>query len=373
MAKSKNVLQMRQEIYLAFVESRAFPKRKCLHETVNFSNSMFGDFREGRPVSEEFAEGFVAYLATNVGSIPKSIANLPVELNSYFRSPYEFYVEFEHPDHGNDPWFRKGLIPGIESSLALVGAMATNALFSPDPKLRIDNSDRALLDPDYDFPVVEQLLHIAVGFAMSSKGEKLTLQEAEDRAREKIREPRGHLASQFEKLFEINPNFIRYVLTGSEKLGVHCMFPITDAAYEATVRGERPMYSYSEEEILGKGNNLVVFAAGEIFNRNTTFTAIVRRMLMAASMFDQAASLLDMDKALPVIIRMVSYELDPANAKRLKAMGFRTCGSGVGPGGYEHKVCVWDPMEQDATKRPQFNFFSTFILATRQHQDESCR
>jgi hypothetical protein len=358
--------------YNAFESQGLFPKRSKLRnflsekEVQGRGNDEIARFFARKSVGEPFALGFIDFLKANPNYIPQGLLDGDVEslsVKSIFEesAPYERSLRYVQPGIGTDPSFAKEA-KRVWSELA---SAALSIIFGPD---ELRDPEKAFLDATTGFQAFERMTYIDHGFASSKKGERLSLDEAYTRSRTFLNEPEGHLASYVEGLFSINPNFIRYAVSSeNDKVGISVIFPITDEAYELSVAGERPMYSYEDHEIVRRGNNLVLFALTENHEYEGRLSFLNCRRHLMSSMFEHIAMLLDSDK--PRTVRCISYEIHSANTRRLKNVGFLPCGKANGPGGFEHQVVYFDPNKNEGYTRKGMTLLSDFVWLVRKRLD----
>lgn len=177
-----------------------------------------------------------------------------------------------------------------------------------------------------------------VGYSESKKGERLTAIEAEERGRTSAGEDVQRLKSFLLRLLPLNKNAIRYCIdqTG-ERLGFSCVFPISDAAFTATMDGERAMFEYRDDDVVEKSNNVVLLSLGEVYKENHQYRLYSKRRALFASLLTHIAVMLDSDS--DQTVKLISYEFTQANSERLKAYKFKR----VKSADQERSVVVFDP------------------------------
>ena len=164
-------------------------------------------------------------------------------------------------------------------------------------------------------------LRAYVGRTLRPK-EPLLDEEAVEIARQYLREPEELLSNFYAKIITINPDFVRYAYTEEgQRLGLTAALAISDDAYEATIRGGRGPFDFTMNDIVPRSNNIVMLSYAETPNDNMKFMSLLnRRIRLQAKMMQQVALLLDPPMTRP--IRLLSFDIIPANSKRLKMTGF---------------------------------------------------
>jgi len=218
---------------------------------------------------------------------------------------------------------------------------------------------------------VEDALDISFTFAGYSEkriGEILTKKEAYQRGLE-FTNDYSEFRSLLYRIQRVNPEFLRYAFVGDVRIGASAIFAITDDAYDATIRKEREMFSYTDIDIVPFSNNLVLlFLAEDVDPQDIGLSDDARKQRMIAWFILHHAILIDPTRK-DVPIRTISYEIISANTQRLQGMGFTPVHSYLGPSGREISVVVFDPTKKNNSTLA-LGVIQTLVREMRAHSDE---
>lgn len=109
----------------------------------------------------------------------------------------------------------------------------------------------------------------------------------------------------------------------NEQTGGSIVLPVTDEAYEAFVAGERPYMDIRNGDILPQSQNLIYDSMVEFLDAPQRSWFDITNSLSATVMYQSVALSKDVTAD---NFRIASFEASPANAKRLKSVGFRRNG-----------------------------------------------
>lgn len=374
--------RLKESAYASLVGKRLLPSRRPLlnHlENLAYSSSLdpegrstadFSAFISRRPVSKGFAEGVIDFLlAEKQHQIRCEMIGLGFPMNSVntlfealFEQVQSIPKSYVQPSKANDP--------AVGNGFAAIAGAVVHTIYGLGRPAKLKDSEANFLDENTGVDDFLRLMNIEVGYSESGKRETLSLEEAYMRGVQFFNVD-AQVRTAIPILLAANPNCVRYALSeAGERCGASIAYPITDAAYEATLRGERRLYEHTADEVTARGNNIVLAALAENHELVTKLTTSQIRKQMIGSLLLQIALLLDTDNVRP--IRAVSYEIISSNTRRLRSMGYEKVSSYEHPGGPSVNVVVFDPSKRAYITRCLMLILDNFVWHIRRSLDGNC-
>lgn len=371
--------RLRETAYETLVANDMFPSRRPLlrhleelaHsnslETAGRSTGDFSAFKSRRPISRGFADGVVDFLLFNWHDDSHGLRELGLPLTPeplfetlFERIPSDLPAKaYTPPTKANDP--------AVGSGFAALAGAVVHTIYGLGRPAEFIDSEACYLDPESGVADFLRMMNAETGYSQAKKREVLTVEEAYARGREFFdADAQAHEA--IPKMLEANPNCARYALSDDGHCaGVSVAYPITDAAFDATLRGERKLYEHTAEDIRPRANNIVITGFAENHSLVADLSTFQKRKFLIGSLLLQIALLLDTDDRRP--IRTISYEIIASNTKRLRSMGYQKVCSYRHPGGPSINVVVWDAMRRPYVTRCLMLVLDDFIWRIRHSID----
>lgn len=296
------------------------------HRVPGRSKDEISTFRSRGAVTKGFALAFVAYIRTPViwNDLPSALVELlePLSDDQRFDILFEELPPSERPKAYEKPnRFNDISAAGYRTFSGLIGKALIDWVLPKRNKTdtSLVHLDPATLEDDYT-----RVMYTEVGYSQSKKGERLSPREAFDRGVAYLKDdPEFHrdLAST---VCSANPDCIRYVVDREgRKIAMTGAHAISNAAMEETLSGNRRPGTYSEEEILPFGNNILIFCVAEVHDSESSESATTvrfKRTAMMAGLLFQIALLIDPDDPAP--LRYTTLEIIDSNTTRTRSLGF---------------------------------------------------
>lgn len=282
------------------------------------SNEDYSNVIKRKELSKFLATCVIRYYMSNPELLPAQYSSMSRSENALFSAFFEYVPDLEKsysytsPSEANDMAMR-GLrwIGG-----ALLGSVVGIPEFVKHrEKGRCDDIDDYL-----------QLIYSMAGFTLS-KNNRVTNEEAIQIGLDYFGDQQ-QMQLLAETIIQINRDCIRYSILGDEKVGVTAAFPISDEAYEAAIRGEHDLFSFTKNEIVHSSNNILLLNYADCTSRAQGRVSKVR-WVTSKSFLTQIALLMDPTDKKP--LRFISFTGLPVNTGRLLRLGFKKLAHGFHP------------------------------------------